>query len=65
MGSTSVRFLGSIISKEGRAIDPDKIAALKALQALLGSINFLRGHVVRFAHEVGPLLDVLREALDN
>ncbi len=72
LGASSVRFLGSIISKDGRAIDPDKVTALKAipqpttlksLQHYLGFCNFLRVHVIKFADEVGPLLDVLRSTL--
>ncbi len=74
MGSTSVRFLGNIISKDGRAIDPAKLEALRAiprpttlktLQAYLGFCNFLRSHVIRFADEAGPLLDVLRSAIGD
>ena len=61
---TKGKLLGFIVSKEGMIIDPECIEAIskiglpnsrKAIQSVLGKINFVRIFVPNFAQVVEPL----------
>ena len=65
-----VKLLGFLVSKEGVAMDPDKVEAIsnrtppkdvKGVQVWLGICNYYRRHVKDFAKIASPLVDMLRK----
>jgi len=70
LNQPSILFLGHIISGEGVATDPAKIAALQQfpkptdvsrLRSFLGTCNYFRRFVRKYAEIVRPLTDLLRQ----
>ncbi|KAH9303500.1 hypothetical protein KI387_043862 [Taxus chinensis] len=67
------KLLGHIVSKEGLAIDLERVEAIralplpshkKALQSFLGRINFVQRFVPDFAALVKPITEMLRKSMD-
>ncbi|KAH9299884.1 hypothetical protein KI387_044107 [Taxus chinensis] len=66
------KLLGHIVSKEGLAIDPERVEAIralplpshkKALQSFLGRINFVQKFVLDFAALVKPITKMLKKSM--
>ena len=66
-GKSSLKFLGHIVSSDGIAADPDKVATirdwpvpknLKELQSFLGLANFFRRFVQGYSTLTAPLTDL-------
>lgn len=69
LNQSSVLFLGHIISAQGVATDPTKVAALQQfpvpsdvsrLRSFLGTCNYFRRFVRKYAEVVRPLTNLLR-----
>jgi hypothetical protein len=70
LNQSSVLFLGHIISNKGVATDPAKVAALQQfpvptdvphLRSFLGTTNYFRRFIRKYAEIVRPLTDLLRK----
>ena len=64
------KLLGHIVSKEGLAMDPDRVKAIealplpydkKALQSFLGQINFVRKFINNFSEIVSPITSMIKK----
>jgi hypothetical protein len=69
---SEVLFLGHIVSGKGLAVDPTKVAALKDfpvpqdvshVRSFLGTTNYFRRFVRKYAEVVRPLTDLLKKDL--
>ncbi|PKI47002.1 hypothetical protein CRG98_032627 [Punica granatum] len=69
-GQTQVGYLGHVISKQGLAVDPDKIITIqqwpqpqnvKGVRSFLGLASYYRRFIRRYAHVFGPLTNLLRK----
>ena len=67
--ASEVKFLGFIVTRDGIAADPEKIATikdwpvpkdLKELQSFLGFANFYRRFIERYAKRAAPMTDLLK-----
>jgi len=65
-----VKYLGTIISKEGIKPDPDKVSAISdmpvptdksAVRRLLGMVNFLANHIPNMSNITAPLRNLVKE----
>lgn len=65
-----VSFLGHIITTEGIRMDEEKIKTIqrfktpstkKDLQSYLGFLNFYRRYIDKFAHNIEPMVELLRK----
>ena len=64
-----IQFLGFRVSAQGKAVDPEKTAAIRqmappstvhGLQRWLGMANYYSAFIPRYAHLTAPLTDLLR-----
>jgi hypothetical protein len=72
LNQAEVLFLGHIVSGAGIAVDPTKVAALQdfpvptdvsQLRSFLGTTNYFRRFVRKYAEVVRPLTDLLKKDL--
>jgi hypothetical protein len=70
-GVNQVEFLGSIITKGGISVDPDKVKAildipiptnLKQLRSFIGAVTFFSKFITHFAEKSQPLHALLRKS---
>lgn len=67
-----VKYLGHIISREGRRMDPSKVQAIldwprprsvRDIQSFIGVLQFLRRYLDRLASVVAPLTDLTKKEM--
>ena len=67
-----VRFLGHRLSKDGLSVDPKKVAAIsnlppptsvKTVQKFLGSVNYFRSFIPKFAEMATPLYNLTQKGV--
>ncbi|KAL4281717.1 hypothetical protein GQ457_03G008900 [Hibiscus cannabinus] len=70
-GQHSIEYLGHVVSREGLAVDPSKVAAIQAwpaptnvkeVRAFLGLAGYYHRFIQGFATLAAPLSDMLRKA---
>ncbi|GKT35482.1 Transposon Tf2-6 polyprotein, partial [Aduncisulcus paluster] len=70
IGMKNVRYLGFIISEQGRSIDPKRLENmrnirppenLKEVQSLVGKLNFLREFIPDYSRTAEPLTRVMKK----